>query len=180
MPTFNILLRLFCFYVYLCTIEYKDKGMERIRMAEWADCPVVYSLICEMEERRLSFADFQKIYNAQIENEMYACLVYERQDKVIGCINLRMENQLHHDGKICEIMELSVGKEYQNQKIGQRLFFEACHIAQSAGCLQIEVCCNQLRQRTHHFYEKQGMHNFHYKFSLDFSVKGNYENRLGR
>lgn len=48
MPTFNILLRLFCFYVYLCTIEYKDKGMERIRMAEWADCPVVYSLICGM------------------------------------------------------------------------------------------------------------------------------------
>lgn len=60
------------------------------------------------------------------------------------------------------------------------MFEKACKEAQKAGCVQIEVACNQLRKRTHCFYERMGMHNFHYKFSLDFSADANAENQLGK
>ena len=117
-----------------------------------------------MEAQTLPYETFEEIYSRQLENDCYICLVYEINGEVIGCINLRMEYQLHHAGRICEIMELAV--RYNEAK--------------AQGCLQIEVCCNQLRLRTHRFYEVCGMHNFHYKFSLSLTQTGDYDNKLGR
>lgn len=154
--------------------------MEHIRKAGKQDCRDVYSLICEMEETALPYNDFKQIYDKQTDDEDYLCLVYETEGKTAGCINLRMERQLHHASRICEIMELSVGGGFRCRGIGRLLFEAACLKAKANGCTQIEVCCNQLRNRAHRFYEAQGMQNFHYKFSLDFSANGKYANRLGR
>ncbi|HRS21547.1 MAG TPA: GNAT family N-acetyltransferase, partial [Clostridia bacterium] len=81
--------------------------------------------------------------------------------------------------KIAEILELAVMDKYRSKGAGKELFEKASEIAKDSECLQIEVCCNQLRSRAHNFYERQGMNNFHYKFSLNFKneiIKGN---RLG-
>ena len=91
-----------------------------------------------------------------------------------------MEQQLHHAARICEIMEMSVASGFRSKGVGSMLFDAACAEAKAKGCVQIEVCCNQLRTKAHHFYESCGMNNFHYKFSLDFSATGRYENKLGR
>ena len=61
-----------------------------------------------MEAQTLPYETFEEIYSRQLENDCYICLVYEINGEVIGCINLRMEYQLHHAGRICEIMELAV------------------------------------------------------------------------
>lgn len=151
-----------------------------IRESRQADGPVVYALICEMEARLLPEKDFAAIYAGQLESENYACLVYEEEGKTVGCINLRMEKQLHHAERICEIMEFAVQSGYRSKGIGRSLFEAACRYAHEQDCSQIEVCCNQLRHRTHKFYEAMGMHNFHYKFSLRFGQSGDYENELGR
>jgi len=48
------------------------------------------------------------------------------------------------------------------------------------GCSQIEVACNQLRKDTHQFYAREGMHNFHFKFSKQLADDDVQENALGR
>lgn len=133
-----------------------------------------------MEAQTLPYETFEEIYSRQLENDCYICLVYEINGEVIGCINLRMEYQLHHAGRICEIMELAVRSDRRSQGIGRCLFNAAYNEAKAQGCLQIEVCCNQLRLRTHRFYEVCGMHNFHYKFSLSLTQTGDYDNKLRR
>jgi len=151
-----------------------------IRLATVHDCAAVYSLICEMEEKELPFSDFESIYQSQCADENYYCLVYESEHRVVGCINLRMEFQLHHAARICEIMELAVSSSCRCGGLGTKLFRAACVKAKECGCCQIEVCCNQLRTRTHQFYSRQGMHNFHYKFSMNLLHEDDGENRLGR
>ena len=156
------------------------KRMDFIRKALPEDCKDVYSLICEMEEKELPYGDFERVFMAQREDDSFVCLVCEDGGKAVGCINLRMEWQLHHAARICEIMEMSVADGFRSKGVGRRLFTAACAEAKANGCVQIEVCCNQLRKKAHHFYESCGMNNFHYKFSLDFAARGKYENMLGR
>lgn len=77
-----------------------------IRESNADDCKAVYALICSMEEKQLPPTEFEKIYNAQQKDDSCLCLVCEQEGKVVGCLNLRMEYQLHHAAKIAEIMEL--------------------------------------------------------------------------
>lgn len=144
------------------------------------DCEAVYRLICEMECKQLLFDKFCKIYRNQLKDKQYHCLVCEVDDKVIGVLNLRLEEQLHHTECIAEIMELSIDARYQNQGIGKEIFAKACQIAKEADCTQIEVACNQLRTDTHRFYLREDMHNFHYKFSRALVGENVPENRIGR
>jgi PhnO protein len=57
---------------------------------------------------------------------------------------------------------------------------QSCRIAADNGCSQIEVACNQLRKDTHRFYVREGMHNFHFKFSKRLANDDAQENSLGR
>ena len=82
------------------------KRMEFIRKALLEDCKDVYSLICEMEEKELPYGDFERVFMAQRADDSFVCLVCEDGGKAVGCINLRMEWQLHHAARICEIMEM--------------------------------------------------------------------------
>ncbi|MEI3234450.1 MAG: GNAT family N-acetyltransferase [Intestinibacter bartlettii] len=70
----------------------------------------------------------------------------EHNDEVIGVLNLRFEQQLHHSECIAEIMEFSINPLYRNKGIGKEMFEEACKIAKNRNCIQIEVACNNLEK----------------------------------
>ena len=48
------------------------------------------------------------IYREQINSRHYYCLVCERDNNLIGVLNLRFEGQLHHSECIAEIMGFAV------------------------------------------------------------------------
>lgn len=150
-----------------------------IREATSADCQVVYDLICEMEETELPFKAFRCIYFKQVTNPRYECLVYEEAGRVLGMINIRYESQLHHAANIAEIMECAVDASVRSKGIGKLLFNAACEHARNSGCIQIEVACNQLREKAHRFYEREGMNNFHFKFSKQLTGKVAMQNAIG-
>lgn len=150
------------------------------RKSEEKDCKAMYDLICDMENKRLPYEIFEGIYRKQLQREDMYCLIREEDGKVTAMLNLRFEEQLHHCEKIAEIMEFVVDVECRNAGIGKEVLEEACRVALEYGCSQIEVACNQLRKDTHRFYEREGMHNFHYKFSKRLSGEDNSENVLGR
>lgn len=151
-----------------------------IRLAAEGDFAAIYDLVCDMEGTHLPLDVFERIFLHQLNDPDHRFLVAEEDGAVMGVLHLRMEEQLHHAARVAEIMELAVAQGSRSQGVGARLFAHACEVAREEGCVQIEVACNQLRERAHHFYERQGMHNFHYKFSLPFTGEDSTENALGR
>lgn len=150
------------------------------RKSTWQDCESVYYLICQMECRELPFDRFSAIYRKQLDDRENYCLICEQDGQVIGILNLRFEEQLHHGAYIAEIMEFAVDPACRSRDIGKGMFAEACRIAREFGCVQIEVACNQLRTDTHRFYMREGMHNFHYKFSKSLTGNDSAENAIGK
>ena len=129
------------------------------------DCKAVYSLVCDMENSVLPYERFAEIYRRQLADDNYRCIICDIENSVAGFINLRYEDQLHHAGRIAEILELVVAPGRRRQGIGKGLVAEACAEARSGGCAQIEVACNQSRKDSHRFYEREGLRNTHFKFS---------------
>ena len=148
--------------------------------AEKEDVKRVYELICDMEQSALPYEQFQRIFLAQLEDEAYYCLVCRREGELVAVLNLRFEEQLHHAGKIAEIMELAVDGRYRNRGLGRELLERAIELAKELGCMQIELACNRLRRDAHRFYLRQGMSCCHYKFSRSLTGEDPGENRLGR
>lgn len=144
------------------------------------DCMAVYDLICDMEQKKLPYDRFQEIFLHQLSQPNFRCLILREEEKVLGVLNLRFEEQLHHAARVAEIMELAIDPDSRNKGLGKALFLYACDIAKNEGCIQIEVACNQLRKDTHRFYLREGMRNFHYKFSKSLTGEDTAENRLGR
>ncbi|MCI1823589.1 MAG: GNAT family N-acetyltransferase [Megasphaera sp.] len=150
------------------------------RKSEVKDCKTIYSLICALENRNLSYERFAEIYGKQLLDEQYYCLIYEQNNSIQGMLNLRFEEQLHHAAEIAEILEFIVSENCRGEGIGKRIFQRACEIAKNRGCIQIEVACNQLRKSSHLFYMREGMHNFHFKFSKSLCSEEEGINALGR
>ena len=135
------------------------------RKATFRDCERVYSLICDLEGRELPFEKFHEIYCEQLNSKHYYCLFGEKDNNILAILNLRFEDQLHHAERIAEIMEFVVDTSCRSQGSGRQMFEKAVQIAESYGCTQTEVACNQRRKDTHRFYLREGMDNSHYKFS---------------
>lgn len=151
-----------------------------LRRAVFEDWTAAYALICDMEQSTLDEAAFRAVFKEQQESPAYCPLVYETAgDGVIGFLNLRMESQLHHCGRIAEVMELAVAAGRRSMGVGAELFREACRVAKESGCTQIEVCCNQLRLDAHRFYEREGMKKYHFKLTMNLTGETAAENRLG-
>lgn len=150
------------------------------RKATMEDCKAVYALICDLECKQLPYDSFAEIFAEQVADSRFYCLLCEREGQVAAVLNLRFERQLHHASRIAEILEFSVDAACRSCGIGKKMFAEACRIAREFGCSQIELATNQLRTDAHRFYTREGMHNFHYKFSMPFGQTGPMENIIGR
>ena len=149
------------------------------RISTIGDCLDVYNLICDMENKELPYNEFSIIFEQQQDNPNYFCILHEEDNKVIAMINLRFEEQLHHAAKVAEIMELVVDSKHRSKRVGKNILKYAEDFAKEKGAVQIEVACNQLRTNTHRFYIREGMNNYHYKFSKVLIGNQPKENKLG-
>lgn len=150
------------------------------RKSTLEDCQAVYRLICGLEQKELPYQQFCEIYRTQMQDSRYFCLVYEHNGSVDAVLNLRMEGQLHHAERIAEILEFFVEASCRSKGVGREMLGLACEFARQQGCSQIEAASNQLREAAHRFYLREGMHNFHYKFSKRLCGEDAAENVLGR
>lgn len=150
------------------------------RIATEADCEAVYRMICDMEAKTLPYDQFADIFRRQSGDPRYECIVREEDGQAMGVLNLRYEEQLHHAGLIAEIMEFVIAAGWRGAGRGSDMLAYACRRARERGCLQIEVACNQLRRDTQRFYLREGMKNFHFKFSKLLTGDAPAENALGR
>lgn len=127
------------------------------RKCEERDVKEIKQLIDLLENRCFDEETFQRIYMKQLNDESYACFVYEHDGKILGCLNMRMEEQLHHCSKVAQILEFCVSEESRSEGIGRQLFQYALSYAKENGCEQIELETSLWRKRAHAFYEREGM-----------------------
>ena len=141
-----------------------------IRKAEEHDLDSVFSLICELEENQIDKNHFCTVYLNNLSDINIFYIVAEEHGKVVGFASMHIQQLLHHAGRIAEIQELIVIKQYQGSGIGYMLTKELKTIAVNNYCINIEVCCNRMRVESHAFYEKLGMKKSHFKFTLQLST----------
>ncbi|MBR1778927.1 MAG: GNAT family N-acetyltransferase [Clostridia bacterium] len=136
------------------------------RKATLGDCKGIYDLICELESKKLPYDKFTEIFEKQTEDQDYYCIVcLDDNENIVGALNLRFEEQLHHAGLIAEIMELVVAPECRKKGIGKQMLALACNIAKDQTCLQIEAASGERRVDAHRFYQREGLLNSHFKFT---------------
>ncbi len=134
-----------------------------IRQAVRADLPAVYQLICALEKTAFPEKQFEREFHIMMADLDHMILVAETESRVVGVLHLRMEFQLHHCGKVAEILELVVNAEYRSHGIGKQLLTAAETVAKKNHCQILEVCSNQNRKRAHEFYQQEEMKNTHFK-----------------
>ncbi len=137
-----------------------------IRKAVAGDVEKVYHLINLLEGCEFSKIQFISVYNEILLDKSHCIFLFEIKKEVLGIAHMRIENQLHHCGKVAEIMELIVGDSCRSKGIGTMLFQAMCNYAKECCCTQIEVASNCSRTRAHTFYQKKGMTRSHYKFTM--------------
>jgi len=125
----------------------------------------VYELICELENEKLNKENFTQIYQDNINNKDVHYLLAFDNLNIVGFASLHIQQLLHHCTKIGEIQEIVVSKKLQSSGVGTMLFNQIKELAILHNCLQLEVCCNLTREKSHQFYLKQGMSKSHYKFT---------------
>ena len=137
-----------------------------IRFANINDRSDIYRLICLLENTELNQERFDVILNTELNSDDFLILVYEEEDGICGVMEMRMTDQLHHAGRIAEIMSLYVESDRRSKSIGKQLFQEAVRYAEKAGCIQMELNSSTWRTDAHRFYEREGMNKDHFNFTM--------------
>ncbi len=138
-----------------------------IRRSQITDKDEIYALICALENTVLDRQGFDDTFDAQSSDDGYICFVYEEDKTIEGAINMRIEKQLHHAGKVCEIMELVVSETKRNRGIGKQLLQKAIETARNEGCKRIEISSSNWRTDSHRFYMENGFDATHIDLTMD-------------
>ena len=138
-----------------------------IRRSQITDKDEIYALICALENTVLDRQGFDDTFDAQSSDDRYICFVYEEDKTIEGAINMRIEKQLHHVGKVCEIMELVVSETKRNRGIGKQLLQKAIETARNEGCKRIELSSSNWRTGSHRFYMENGFDATHIDLTMD-------------
>lgn len=143
-----------------------------IREARFEDCEGIWHLVCTLEETELDHDAFAEVFAEQQRDGRHVTLVWT--EDVTGAdapiqalMNMRIEVQLHHAAKIAEVQELVVDPTLRGRGVGKELLAAARKTAREADCVRIELVTNQRRHGAHRFYEREGMHQTHYGYTLD-------------
>ena len=137
----------------------------KIRSAAAHDAEIVYSFISHLEERTFDFERFKEKYNDNLDNPDIIYLVsVNEQDEVIGFISCHGQDLLHQEGKVFEIQEMYVARNYRDRGIGKALFADLVEKLGKTDCERLEVTTQNKRSEAKRFYLKQGFVQSHVKF----------------
>lgn len=142
-----------------------------IRATRAEDSAIVYEMICLLEEITFDRAAFDSVYLANLNNPRIRYFVCETRGKAAGFISIHIQNELHHCGKVAEVMELFVFNQLRSLGIGALLLKKAEKIAKEEKCMLIELATNRKRLRTHKFYLKNGYEESHFKFTKKLQTR---------
>ncbi len=142
-----------------------------LRTAKRSDLKKIHQLICELEEKDFPLKSFAGCFLALLRDHAHTIIVAEENSVILGMIHLRIEAQMHHCGKIAEIVELVVLPEYRSRGIGSKLVSAAEESAGNYGCIGLEVTPAIYRTDAYRFYKRHHLKQTHMKLCKNISAK---------
>ena len=139
-----------------------------IRRAEEKDTDICLELMNILENRTFDRDLFAGLFKEQLEDDKFACFLYEEEGKALGLINVKMENELHHCAKVLFIKEFIVLPDCRSKGVGKQLFEYTLSYAKECGCIRAELETGMKRVRAHAFYEREGMIKDHFYYTMNF------------
>jgi PhnO protein len=138
----------------------------KIRKVNNQDLDFVYKSICELENEILDFEVFKAIFNENVSNANNLYLIAENESEGVGFISFHTQNLLHHCGRVGEIQEFFIHKNYRGQGIGRKLINEIMQYSDQNNLKSIEVTTNKRRVENVLIYENLGFTLSHNKFTI--------------
>ena len=107
----------------------------------------------------------KKIFEKINANPDHIIAVAELDGKIVGATTLLIESKFIHDGGLVgHIEDVVVDKEYQGQKIGEKIMNYLIEVAKNRGCYKtILDCTDDVKP----FYEKLGFNQVSNELRLD-------------
>jgi PhnO protein len=136
-----------------------------VRSAKASDCKWIYRFVCDLEEASFDYANFEGLYARNIADPENIYLVAEADGLISGYISCHGQTLLHHAGRVFEIQELYVSREFRSIGIGQLLVNSLEAELSKLEYRSLEVTANSKREKTHDFYKKMDFKLTHLKFT---------------
>lgn len=127
------------------------------------DIERVFELSNQLENNSLSFDQFKPCYYEIISLNNHV-LYGVKLDELVGYIHLRLERQLHHASLVVEVLELIIDDNHRSKHLGKRLLDFAINYSKTIGASHIELTTNDVRERAHQFYIREGFNQTSLKF----------------
>ena len=137
--------------------------MISLRPARQTDLSFVYDCLCDLEETKLDYNAFERIFLENLDNPTIRYVVALADSVPVGFLSCYIQQLLHHAGPVAEIQELYVLPDWRSKGVGQQLIDYLVVLGRPEGWLTLEVASNQRRKRTHQFYQRMGFANTHVK-----------------
>jgi (aminoalkyl)phosphonate N-acetyltransferase len=137
----------------------------KIRTATIDDIDTIFSFICHLEERSFAFESFKERFSENLNSRTIIYLVAaNEEDELIGFISCHGQSLLHHEGKVFEIQEMYVARNYRDKGVGKALFAAVQEKLARMDCESLEVTTHVKRSDARRFYAKLGFVHTHVKF----------------
>jgi len=104
-----------------------------------------------------------------INNPEYLYLTAESDSKIIGFISFHTQNLLHHCGKVGEIQEFFILKDFRRKGISKLFMKEIEIFSVENNIVSIEVTSNKKREENVQIYENLGFTLTHNKFTKNLN-----------
>jgi len=140
-----------------------------IRPSKESDEASVYDLITLLMGFSLDRESFHDVFVQNLHDDTVLYYVAESEGCVVGFASLHIEPQLHHAGRVGEILELFVNESLRGRGIGTQLVSRLEQEAQKRCCVSIEVTTKKSRDEAQRFYEHMGFSRTHVNFTKNLS-----------
>jgi len=107
----------------------------------------------------------EEVFEKINSNPDYIIAVAEMEGKIVGSTTLLIESKfIHQGGLVGHIEDVSVDKEFQGKKIGEKIMKYLLEVSKNRGCYKTILNCTDDVKR---FYEKLGFKQVASELRLD-------------
>ena len=107
----------------------------------------------------------EEVFEKINSNPDYIIAVAEIEGKIVGSTTLLIESKfIHQGGSVGHIEDVSVDKEFQGKKIGEKIMKYLLEVSKNRGCYKTILNCTDDVKR---FYEKLGFKQVASELRLD-------------